>query len=337
MTTTRDSAAAQHHDTNTTTFFLDLPSPNETNNQSTRLQTTAPSTPRIPSTTGPVGEAALPPSRPSLSYSVAETRPTTSTGRGSRRTPGNSIYPSDSPSSPPPSASRTHVPNIISSAFLRPISAKRAQRQDALPRPFDPPVDVLPIARKSQESGRRSQKSHRHRNSNASIVTVDGQPRPLVDPDAPPLPQSRATDASASADNNRIESLSSDASRQPLQSPELLPLAPPPGSKSLKNQSSPRTPMSIRTSWNRPSRPHEENMPRDGRLKLSSTPPSPAYPPEKSHVGEDRPNLGRNHEYYNGNATFFLQGRLINTRQRPLNLLTAFVAILPAILFFVFS
>jgi palmitoyltransferase ZDHHC9/14/18 len=46
---------------------------------------------------------------------------------------------------------------------------------------------------------------------------------------------------------------------------------------------------------------------------------------------------GRNYEYFNGNAVFFLRGRLINTRQRPLNVFTALLAIIPAALFFGFS
>lgn len=76
---------------------------------------------------------------------------------------------------------------------------------------------------------------------------------------------------------------------------------------------------------------------REGHTKLASSPPSPAYTAEKELATYKPADLGRNYEYYNGNAVFFLNGRLINSRQKPLNILTAFLAILPAVLFFVFS
>ncbi|SMY29893.1 unnamed protein product [Zymoseptoria tritici ST99CH_1A5] len=48
-------------------------------------------------------------------------------------------------------------------------------------------------------------------------------------------------------------------------------------------------------------------------------------------------NLGKNYQYYAGNMLFFCRGRLLNTRATPLNLLTFFLAVLPAGLFFGFS
>lgn len=45
----------------------------------------------------------------------------------------------------------------------------------------------------------------------------------------------------------------------------------------------------------------------------------------------------RNHEFFQGNTIFCLGGRLQNARDRPLNIATGVILILPAILFFVFS
>lgn len=294
--------------------------------------------PTIPSTTGPVGEPALPPSRPTSNTNPLSPRVGTTSGPTSRRgvsssAGGRTSYQSEA-SPPPTPASRTHVPNIISSAFLRPMSSKRAQQDQDAQRPMSPP---LPIARPSVESTRRS---HRHRNSNASIVTVEGQQRPLVDPDAPPLPTSRGTATTTRetrTDTDRVGSMESGAALVP-RTPAPLQIGTQTRSSSLQPQASPRSPRSLRPSWGRHSRGrNEHSTTREGHTKLSSVPPSPAYTTEKTPVNYDRANLGKNYEYYNGNSIFFLKGRLINTRQRPLNLLTALLAILPAILFFIFS
>lgn len=331
MTTTQDSAATQQTG-NTENMF------HETFNNPP--STSASATPTIPSTTGPVGEAGLPPARPSSTYTATSSRIGASTVYGSRRTGGSSVYPSDNTSPPSTATSRTHVPNIISSAFLRPISAKRAHQQDQSLPPLSPPPQQLPIARPSSESGARS---HRHRNSNASIVTVEGQQRPLIDPDAPPLPTSRGTGVSSTTQDNRINTMESGTSRAFLQHPRTpapLQLDSQTKAASLQAQKSPKSSRSLATSWGRTSRSgryHEHSTSREGHTKLASSPPSPAYPVERKQVTVEKTDLGRNYEYFNGNATFFLRGRLINTRQRPLNLLTAFFAILPAILFFIFS
>jgi hypothetical protein len=67
--------------------------------------------------TGPVGEAGLPPSRPSTSATVK-------TGTTSKKAPGSAAG-----SRPPSSYSRTHVPSLTSSAFFRPMSSQRLQAQ----------------------------------------------------------------------------------------------------------------------------------------------------------------------------------------------------------------
>ncbi|KAG9819621.1 zf-DHHC-domain-containing protein, partial [Aureobasidium melanogenum] len=59
----------------------------------------------------------------------------------------------------------------------------------------------------------------------------------------------------------------------------------------------------------------------------------PATPVASGHKASS----GRNYQYFNGNAVFFLHGRLINARQRPLNVFTALLAVIPAALFFGFS
>lgn len=295
-------------------------------------------TPAVPASTGPVGEPGLPPSRPATT-TTSRTGASTLRGPSAFSAGARSSYQSDS-SRPFTASSKTHVPNLVSSAFMRPTSSRRTRDQTAQ-NSTPPPLHQLPIARKSSESGRRS---HRHRNSNASIVTVDNQ-RPLVDPDAPPMPTSRGTAASArevAHDGTTLGTVDTATSATPLQN--LRPAGhfrPDPNARSSSLQPlPPRSPRSsLRASWSRQSRGSRTNVlnnVRDGHQKLESQPPSPGFPPNNIN-GIGRDNLGRNYQYFSGNAIFFLRGRLMNARQRPLNLCTAFLAVLPAALFFGFS
>ncbi|KEQ89094.1 zf-DHHC-domain-containing protein [Aureobasidium pullulans EXF-150] len=286
-------------------------------------------------TTGPVGESGLPPSRPTsnTANSASRTRSTAPQARVGSPVPslggrGGGSYQND------PSR-RTHVPNLISSAFL-PTSPRRTDPQS--PPPTSPQQPQLPIARPSTDSGRRT---HRSRNSNASIVTLEQSNRPRIDPDAPPLPTSRGT-GTTNYDFNRdlqpFGSAKSQESQYPLRKPPTLDIDG--TTRSTSSLQAQKSPISLRASWSRQSRSSRVNgrsADRDGHEKLPSVPPSPANYKATPVLDDYKPSTGRNYQYFNGNAVFFLRGRLINTRQRPLNVFTALLAIIPAALFFGFS
>lgn len=78
-----------------------------------------------------------------------------------------------------------------------------------------------------------------------------------------------------------------------------------------------------------------------GAEKLSSGASTPQMTPRPPNTAEtnaeekhSNPQLGRNHEYFEGNTVFCLGGRLQNTRHRPINIGTGFLIVLPAALFF---
>lgn len=58
---------------------------------------------------------------------------------------------------------------------------------------------------------------------------------------------------------------------------------------------------------------------------------------EKQQPKPQKPGLGKNWEYFDGNTLFFFGGRLQTAKDRPIAIATAILVILPAILFFVFS
>lgn len=49
------------------------------------------------------------------------------------------------------------------------------------------------------------------------------------------------------------------------------------------------------------------------------------------------PKAGVNYQYFSGNTIFFLGGRLQNTRDRPVNIASGLIVIVPSILFLVYS
>ncbi|KAF2219965.1 DHHC palmitoyltransferase-domain-containing protein [Elsinoe ampelina] len=285
--------------------------------------------------TGSVGEPGLPPSRPvsvvTGTSSRAPLRPAFTSSRSGMGSPQPNIsrtsWTTDS-SRPDTSASRTHVPNITSATFFHPMSSKQLREEKN--RPMSPPIDHN-LPRPSEETLRSQKKGHRPRRSDASIVTVEQNQRPLVDSDAPPVPPSRddgtTTNNSSPELGANIRSVRSQGSKAPLRP---APLDQPMGLATPERSNS----KSLRTSFgwqSRSSRSKEKDL---GHRRLESGPSSPESTLDKRPV---QANLGRNYEYYNGNAVFLCQGRLLNARQKPLNALTGFLAILPTALFFAFS
>jgi len=82
-------------------------------------------------------------------------------------------------------------------------------------------------------------------------------------------------------------------------------------------------------------------MRQQGHEKLGSTDSSPRLgpsPPQATKTKEEvKKELGRNYEYFTGNTVFCWGGRLQNARDRPINIITGLLVIIPAALFFAFS
>lgn len=312
--------------------FFDEPTPSERGSKQMSASAPAPQPSTVLSNTGPVGEPGLPPSRPistatTGSSQVDGRRGQTSNQAGARGSRESNV------SRPKTAASRTHVPGLTSAAFFRPMASRKMREQSHRPTTS---FAQEPVPRKSLES--QAARSHKHRNSNASVVTVEGQ-RPLVDADAPPVPTSRGTNNAPEfqPDEYGGRSLRSEASHMPLNGHNRMRYASQTTDQSRPGTAmapaTPLSPRSFRESWG--IRRHSNRT--NGHAKLQSQPPSPNPWSEKRSLYKPGGTVGKNYEYYNGNAVFFFQGRLLNSRQKPLNALTGFLTILPAGLFFGFS
>jgi palmitoyltransferase ZDHHC9/14/18 len=100
-----------------------------------------------------------------------------------------------------------------------------------------------------------------------------------------------------------------------------------------------KSPRSFRSSFLLSSRDgrNTQMRPNQGHEKLTSAESSPRLARMEVSKNVVKKELGKNHEYFSGNTAFCWGGRLQNTRDRPVNVATAIMIILPASLFFGYS
>ncbi|KAM5442480.1 Eukaryotic peptide chain release factor GTP-binding subunit [Microsporum ferrugineum] len=245
----------------------------------------------------------------------------------------------------PPSAqskmSKTHVSSLTSQAFFRPMSSQRLQAQRG-GRPTttsnstvgyeDNQSDVGSQARRSMVSNATAQLDQELRPPSRGTEFTD-----------PILPDRMTANASPSGhttlrslgDNVRLLNDRSHRSSTPVQ----VNLGENYTNPSASHEPPSKSPMSFpsgllggNTSDSTIRRGDQRN-----HTRLASNPTSIPEPEPEKLQEEPVIEKGRNFEYFTGNTAFFGGGRFQNTRDRPVNILTAFLIILPSILFFAFS
>jgi palmitoyltransferase ZDHHC9/14/18 len=243
----------------------------------------------------------------------------------------------------PQSSSRTHVPSLTSHAFFRPMNAQRLQAQRG----------VKPVIPQSSDDGSMEGESSVARNS----VTSNPRVRSTAYEDGPP-PPSRGTEMTEQETMERVTANTSPTRGHHTTgslSESVRPLQRPSNSKGLslnidksyKNglgatlPTPTKSPRSFRSSFLLPTRGDgQSNRPdrnTQGREKLASVASSPGMPPEPQKPVPTPAKLGGNYQYFTGNTVFFWGGRLQNSRDKPVNIATGILTILPAILFFATS
>jgi palmitoyltransferase ZDHHC9/14/18 len=307
---------------------------------------------RVLGITGPVGEAGLPPSRPS---SIA-TANSGSQNRWSQASParrgGGGVQSGISVSGslghqsrPTTSASRTHVP-LAAHGFFRPMSSQRLQQQRN-----QRPTSLLGHGSLYSEAAHEPG-SNTYRQSTGSTQTIRGGPtlglHHELDPQPPPSRGTDITDrdmpdrTTANTTPTGAETVRSHGeSITPLQRPrpQHLNLDNVHGHDPSKLQTPSKSPRSFRSSFMLSSRDGRSAQirPHQGHEKLTSAESSPRLARREATKEAVKRELGRNYQYFSGNTAFCWGGRLQNTRDRPVNVATAVMIILPAGLFFGFS
>jgi palmitoyltransferase ZDHHC9/14/18 len=305
---------------------------------------------RVLGMTGPLGEPGLPPSRPS---SIA----TAQSGQGNQKrwsqTPRGGVHSVFGPASatgsmgtqsrPTTAASRTHVP-LAAHGFFRPMSSQRLQQQRN-----QRPMSLL--GQGSLYEGATDLADNPYRQSAGSNNTIRNTPTPGLHHDAEHPPPSRGTDitdrdmpdrTTANTTPTGVETIRSRGeSITPLQRPrpQHLDLSQNHKNDSGKLPTPGKSPRSFKSNFALPSRDGRPSQmrPQLGHEKLASAASSPRRNRKEAVKEEVKKQLGKNHQYFSGNTVFCWGGRLQNTRDRPVNIVTGLAIVLPACLFFGFS
>lgn len=250
------------------------------------------------------------------------TQPTNRTLRNPPPAPSSTAG-SSRPQSPAVSTtSRTHVPSLTAQGFFRPMSSQKLQAQ----RFRTPHVGVQPPAAipdeepedylddESVASSRVAMpKGHRPYQSITTDYTHSEGPEPYD------------TGSHEHASQQEGETGLVDGSRKAVQRPTHLNL-----SAAQRTADTPqKSPLSFRSGFSLTSKGRME----PGHQHLSSNATSPRHPPAEARAPAS-PDAGRNHEYFQGNTSFWWGGRLQNARDRPINIATGIFLVLPMILFF---
>lgn len=260
---------------------------------------------------------------------------TSPVNRSLRSPPPPSTYSGASrPQSPESTTSRTHVPSLTAQGFLRPMSSSRLQQQR---------LNNLKAARAAREKARSNAGTEPSLDDDTRSIrsgpfaSMPKQHRPAAsittgytESEAPENLESIYQQGHSEADSEYFRNESPEKKK-----PTPLPLDLRTSLNVSAIQDKPlRSPHSFRSGLNIGGKqvipPTHQHLP--------SNEPSPRYPKvhENLHIAQQSA-LGKNYEYFEGNNVFWLGGRMQNARDRPINILTGILIVVPAVLFFVFS
>lgn len=242
---------------------------------------------------------------------------------------------SNATSSRPPSAtsrlSRSHVPTISSHAFFRPMSSQQAQRQRG-GRPYTGKTTAS-----TQPQDGQSDAGTEPRQSMSTLrqgpYVGDVQSPPSRGTEYTEEMGDRGTSATGHGTVRSLDDSTNLLSNGRQQRPQHLNLG-----KNLATTEAPaKSPRSFRSGFSLGAKRQSQQA--DGNhQRLSSAATSPQQSEMKPvDTRTAKTSAGRNYEYFEGNTAFFWNGRLQNSRDRPVNIATGVFLIVPGVLFFVFS
>ena len=246
---------------------------------------------------------------------------------------GGSISNSSRPESSASKTSRTHIPALTSHAFFRPMSSQRLQAQRGA-------AQSMRTGASSGGSNTSGSNTNRH-----SLVTNDTE-RPeneggvYTDGGRPPSRGTAFTDEdegdTLNTNRNRDATMSSlGGSNRAFKHGEGR-FSPPPSiipSLQIQDKGKPqKPPRSFSSNFLRANGGASRGE-AQGHKRLSSSGSLPFSKPPQGL----KQTPGINYQYFSGNTVFFLGGRLQNTRDRPINILSGLIVLVPSILFLVFS
>ena len=234
-------------------------------------------------------------------------------------------------------SSRTHVPSLTSYAFFRPMSSQRLQAQRGV-RPGPPGQKVNGgvedreiYGLKSNTSAMPDQTAHESLPPSRGTDITENDPRDRASVNASPTGDGTIRSVGEStrplhnaSSNHRQASHNFRAQRQKTQGATLR---------------DPTSNGSFRSSFHLPSRRVSQDPTRTNLHNIIQEYSHRTSPLsiQRDQTVQHRKESGRNHQYFSGNTAFLWGGRIQNTREKPINIITGILVLLPSILFFVFS
>jgi palmitoyltransferase ZDHHC9/14/18 len=236
--------------------------------------------------------------------------------------------------------SKSHVPSLTSQAFLRPMSSQKLQAHRG-GRP------LTQGAAASEDVEDETNQNRRSLISNSTIRQVVGaHPEGDVPPSrgtefTDPIIPDRNTSNASPTGNTTIRSLGESVrllhEREKKPAPSHLNISKTykPGSMHDPPQ---KSPMSFRSGFlSLQNKNEEQGRPDSGGHERLSSAASSSRRSIKEQVTAPPKRLGKNYEYFTGNTVFWGSGRFQNARDKPVNIATGILVVLPAGLFFGYS
>ncbi|KAI9376245.1 DHHC palmitoyltransferase-domain-containing protein [Aspergillus egyptiacus] len=268
-----------------------------------------------------------------MSSQVPQSRPSVSRRTGpppARSSVTSASQIANRPESSASRLSRTHIPSLAASGFFRPMSSQRLQAHRGRP--------VTKETTTSEEDWVGQANQNRR-----SIISTSTLPNSLqaVDQEVPPsrgteftdpiIPDRHNSNATPTVDTT-VRSESTNLIRDRDRSAHLNLGA---NYNSTSEPAAPqRTSLSFLSLQNR-NHPNENHDSRTHE-RLSSTGSSPQSI-EKKNEPMKKSGKGRNYEYFIGNTIFWGGGRFQNSRDKPVNIATGCLVLVPTGLFFGYS
>lgn len=226
--------------------------------------------------------------------------------------------------------SRTHIPSLAASGFFRPMSSQRLQAHRG--RPATNHTVSTEDWGDQMNQNRRSLISNSTLPNSLSAADQEVPPSRGTEFTDPIIPDRNHSNASPTANTTTVRSESANLIRDRERPPHLNLKVNYKGTD--ENETPERSPLSFLSLQNR-------NAPADNRdnrahERLSSADSSPRSIEKKPELAKSR-NKGRNYEYFVGNTIFWGGGRFQNSRDKPVNIATGLLVLVPTGLFFGFS
>ena len=251
---------------------------------------------------------------------------------------------SSRPTSPAGSIGKSHVPSLAAQGFLRPMSSQRLQAQrQARPGTAKTRHSVSPEAEETQEFDEGTHSSPGKGEKSPAFSPLQQMDRPppsrgtecsdreIPDRAASASPQGHAG-ARSLGDSVRL--LNERAASKNVKKPPLLglPMARRSNDPSENLSRSSRSYHSGLSLGSKRESTRQQVEP--GHQHLPSTAESSRFDAtQKPAITQQKEFNGKNYEYFPGNTAFGCGGRLQNARDRPVNIATGIMVVLPAILF----